>query len=247
MDFSGKVVIVTGGASGIGLETVKAFASAGASVVIADIAPGSEEITRELQQQGMPVIFCRTNVCSEADQQQLIETTLRHFSRLDIVFANAGIARDGAAEDLLFTDWQKTIDINLSGVFLSNKYAIRHWTGHHLPGVIVNCGSIHSFVGKRHVTAYAAAKGGVKLLTETLAADYAGKNIRVNAVCPGYIDTPLLTQLSTPQKEELIKLHPQGRLGRPEEVAAAVLFLASDQAGFINGASLLVDGGYTAQ
>lgn len=246
MDFSGKVVIVTGGASGIGLETVKAFASAGASVVIADIAPDSEEVTRELQQQGMSVIFCQTNVCSEADQQQLIDTTLRHFSGLDIVFANAGIACDGAAADLLFTDWQKTIDINLSGVFLSNKYALRYWTEHHLPGVIVNCGSIHSFVGKRHVTAYAAAKGGVKLLTETLAADYAGKNIRVNAVCPGYIDTPLLTQLSTPQKEELIKLHPQGRLGRPEEVAAAVLFLASDQAGFINGASLLVDGGYTA-
>ncbi|KFD22678.1 short-chain dehydrogenase [Tatumella ptyseos ATCC 33301] len=247
MDFSGKVVIVTGGASGIGLETVKAFASAGASVVIADIAPDSEQITRELQQQGMSVIFCQTNVCSEADQQQLIETTLRHFSGLDIVFANAGIARDGVAADLLFTDWQKTIDINLSGVFLSNKYALRHWTEHNLPGVIVNCGSIHSFVGKRHVTAYAAAKGGVKLLTETLAADYAGKNIRVNAVCPGYIDTPLLSKLSSTQKEELIKLHPQGRLGRPEEVAAAVLFLASDQAGFINGASLLVDGGYTAQ
>lgn len=247
MDFSGKVVIVTGGASGIGLETVKAFASAGASVVIADIAPDSEQITRELQQQGMSVIFCQTNVCSEADQQQLIETTLRHFSGLDIVFANAGIARDGVAADLLFTDWQRTIDINLSGVFLSNKYALRHWTEHNLPGVIVNCGSIHSFVGKRHVTAYAAAKGGVKLLTETLAADYAGKNIRVNAVCPGYIDTPLLSKLSSTQKEELIKLHPQGRLGRPEEVAAAVLFLASDQAGFINGASLLVDGGYTAQ
>ncbi|WP_276972682.1 SDR family NAD(P)-dependent oxidoreductase [Tatumella ptyseos] len=247
MDFSGKVVIVTGGASGIGLETVKAFASAGASVVIADIAPDSEQITRELQQQGMSVIFCQTNVCSEADQQQLIETTLRHFSGLDIVFANAGIARDGVAADLLFTDWQRTIDINLSGVFLSNKYALRHWMEHNLPGVIVNCGSIHSFVGKRHVTAYAAAKGGVKLLTETLAADYAGKNIRVNAVCPGYIDTPLLSKLSSTQKEELIKLHPQGRLGRPEEVAAAVLFLASDQAGFINGASLLVDGGYTAQ
>ena len=247
MEFTGKVVIVTGGASGIGLETVKSFGREGASVMIADIAADGENIARKLQQQGLNVRFRKTDVCSEQDQQALIIDTLNVFSRLDIVFANAGIAKDGAVEDLLFSDWQKTIDINLSGVFLSNKYAIQYWLAHQQVGIIINCGSIHSFVGKRHVTAYAAAKGGVKLLTETLAADYAGKNIRINAICPGYIDTPLLKKLTQEQKNDLIRLHPQGRLGRPEEVANAVLFLAGSGASFINGASLLVDGGYTAQ
>lgn len=247
MEFSGKVVIVTGGASGIGLQTVKAFARQGASVMIADIVADGETVAGTLQQQGLNVRFRKTDVCCEQDQQALISDTLNAFARLDIVFANAGIARDGAAEDLSFSDWQKTIDINLSGVFLSNKYAIQHWLHHQQAGIIVNCGSIHSFVGKRHVTAYAAAKGGVKLLTETLAADYARKNIRINAICPGYIDTPLLKQMTLEQKNDLIKLHPQGRLGRPEEVANAVLFLAGSGASFINGASLLVDGGYTAQ
>ena len=135
----------------------------------------------------------------------------------------------------------------MSGVYLSNKYAIEYWIAHKQPGVIINSGSIHSFVGKRGVTAYAAAKGGVKLLTQTLATDYAAQGIRVNAVCPGYIDTPLLNHLTTTAKEQLTKLHPLGRLGHPDEVANVVLFLASDKASFVNGTSLLVDGGYTAQ
>jgi NAD(P)-dependent dehydrogenase (short-subunit alcohol dehydrogenase family) len=247
MEFSGKVVIVTGGASGIGLETVRCFAEKGASVVIADIACEGEEVAESLKKQGLSVLFRKTDVCSDQDQQALINDTLAKFSRLDIVFANAGIARDAAADQLSFDDWQKTIDINLSGIFLSNKYAITHWLQKQQPGVIVNCGSIHSVVGKPSVTAYAAAKGGVRLLTKSLAADYAGKNIRINAVCPGYIDTPLLKKLSPEQKNALIKLHPQGRCGRPEEVARAVLFLAGAQASFIHGAALLVDGGYTAQ
>ena len=114
-------------------------------------------------------------------------------------------------------------------------------------GIVVNCGSIHSWVGKHGVTAYAASKGGVKLLTQTLAIDYASKGIRVNAVCPGYIDTPLLAELSDEVKKQLIMQHPIGRLGTAEEVASVVLFLAGDGASFVNGASILVDGGYVAQ
>lgn len=113
--------------------------------------------------------------------------------------------------------------------------------------MIVNCGSIHSWVGKHSVTAYAASKGGVKLLTQTLAIDYAAKGIRVNAVCPGYIDTPLLTHIGEEGKKALELLHPIGRLGKPEEVANVVSFLASDEASFVNGAAILVDGGYVAQ
>ncbi len=113
--------------------------------------------------------------------------------------------------------------------------------------MIVNCGSIHSHVGKSGVTAYAAAKGGVKLLTQTLAIEYGAQNIRVNAVCPGYIDTPLLKDIPDDKKRALVALHPIGRLGRAEEVASVVLFLASDESSFVTGASILVDGGYTAQ
>ncbi|RDK89972.1 SDR family NAD(P)-dependent oxidoreductase [Enterobacillus tribolii] len=247
MSFNGKVAIVTGGSSGIGLETVKAFAREGAKVIIADISERGQEATRVLQQEGFQVHFVKTDVTRQQDQEKLIEETLRQYGQLDILFANAGIARDDAIDRLSLENWQTTIDINLTGVFLSNQCAIRHWLTAGKKGIIVNCGSIHSFVGKQHVTAYAAAKGGVKLLTETLAADYAAKGIRVNAVCPGYIDTPLLSALTHEQKEALVKLHPQGRLGRPEEVANVVLFLAGDKASFVNGASVLVDGGYTAQ
>lgn len=161
-------------------------------------------------------------------------------------FANAGIANDGPVDVLGEDAWQRTIDINLTGVFLCDKYAAERMIAQG-GGVIVNCGSIHSHVGKGGVTAYAAAKGGVKLLTQTLAIDLAPKGIRVNAVCPGYIDTPLLAGLPPAVKEQLKALHPMGRLGRAEEVARTVLFLASDDASFVTGSSLLVDGGYTAQ
>ncbi|MEC0226487.1 SDR family NAD(P)-dependent oxidoreductase [Paenibacillus alba] len=130
--------------------------------------------------------------------------------------------------------------------FLCDKYAIKQMLAQGTGGSIVNCGSIHSHVGKASVTAYASAKGGVKLLTQSLGADYATKGIRINAVCPGYIDTPLIEGRSEEVTQHLIGLHPMGRLGRPEEVAKAVLFLASEDASFITGTSLLVDGGYTA-
>ncbi len=176
----------------------------------------------------------------------MVYETVARFGRIDVLFANAGIAHDSKIDELALEDWRKTIDINLSGVYLCDKYVIEHFLTTGTRGVIVNSGSIHSFVGKAGVTAYAAAKGGVKLLTQTLAADYAARGIRINAVCPGYIDTPLLGRMSPEQKKALAALHPQGRLGRPEEVVNAVMFLASDEASFVNGASVPVDGGYTA-
>lgn len=162
------------------------------------------------------------------------------------MFANAGIAKDGDIHELSFDKWKQTIDINLSGVFLSDKYAIEQMRKQGSGGVIVNTGSIHSHVGMPGLTAYSAAKGGVKLLTQTLAAKYTKDGIRVNAICPGYIDTPLISFAQGDYRQKLIDLHPIGRLGKPEEVAKAVLFLASDESSFVSGASLLVDGGYTS-
>jgi len=246
MRFDGKVAIVTGGASGIGEATVRAFVREGANVVIADYSEHGQQLANELASGTERALFVKTDVTDTKAVQALIAKTAEPYGRLDIMFANAGIAADGRIDELDETAWQKTIDINLTGVYLCDKYAIDQMRSQG-GGVIVNCGSIHSHVGKSGVTAYAAAKGGVKLLTQTLAIDYGAQNIRVNAVCPGYIDTPLLKDIPEDQKEALVALHPIGRLGRAEEVASVVLFLASDEASFVTGASILVDGGYTAQ
>lgn len=244
MRFKDKVVIVTGGASGIGEASVRAFAREGAKVVIADFADHGQALADELGAD--KALFIKIDVTDSEAVQAMIAQTVAQFGRLDVMFANAGIAADGPIDELEESAWQRTMDINLGGVYLCDKYAIQQFLKQG-GGVIVNCGSIHSHVGKRGVTAYAAAKGGVKLLTQTLGIEYGTKGIRVNAVCPGYIDTPLLSHIPDDAKEKLVALHPMGRLGRAEEVANAVLFLASNEASFVTGSSLMVDGGYTAQ
>lgn len=248
MRFTHKVVIVTGGASGIGAATATRFASEGAAVVIADLnEKDGNALVEKLTRAGHKALFCLTDVTDALQNQRLVERAVSHFGRLDVVFANAGIFADGPAHQLTVEKWRKTIDINLTSVFLINQAAIRFWLDKKQPGIVVNCGSIHSWVGKHGITAYAAAKGGVKLLTQTLAIDYAAHGIRVNAVCPGYIDTPLLVSFDKEARRALEQLHPIGRMGHPDEVASVVAFLASDDASFVNGAAVLVDGGYVAQ
>ncbi|GAB1533625.1 MULTISPECIES: SDR family NAD(P)-dependent oxidoreductase [Brevibacillus] len=243
----GKVAIVTGGASGIGETTVRLFAKEGAKVVIADFSPRGNELAEELNLAGFDALFVKTDVTKEAEVKNMVSATVVKYGKVDILFANAGIAKDAPGHLLSLDDWQRTIDINLTGVFLCDKYVIEQMLVQGTGGAIVNCGSIHSHAGKAGVTAYSSAKGGVKLLTQTLGLTYAKQGIRVNAVCPGYIDTPLIAGRNEALNEHLIGLHPMGRLGKPEEVANAVLFLASDDASFVTGTSLLVDGGYTAQ
>lgn len=248
MSFQDKVVIVTGGASGIGAATVEAFCKEGAKVVVADLSDSGENYCETLKQQGYQVAFFQINVADIEQNRQLIQFADTTFGGLDIVFANAGVATDtGPADQTSFEAWKLCVDVNLNSVFTLDKLAIEYWLAHNQPGIIVNCGSIHSWVGKSGLSGYSATKGAVKLLTQTLAIDYAAKGIRVNAVSPGYIDTPFLSKVPQEMKEALIKAHPIGRLGRAEEVADAVLFLASDKATFINGVALLVDGGYVAQ
>lgn len=247
MKLANKVAIVTGGASGIGETTVRLFAQEGAKVVIADFSPRGEQLAAELNEAGFEALFVKTDVTKEAEVKHMVHATVEKFGRVDVLFANAGIAKDTPAHQLSMEDWQRTIDINLTGVFLCDKYVIEQMLAQGTGGAIVNCGSIHSHAGKAGVTAYSSAKGGVKLLSQTLGITYAKQGIRVNAVCPGYIDTPLIAGRNEEMNEHLISLHPMGRLGKPEEVAKAVLFLASDDASFVTGTSLLVDGGYTAQ
>ncbi|KAF4326309.1 SDR family oxidoreductase [Paenibacillus sp. F6_3S_P_1C] len=246
MKLKDKVAIVTGGASGIGEATVRLFVQEGARVVIADFSDHGKELAAELNGEGHDTVFIKTDVTKEEDIKHMINETVEKYGKLDIMYANAGVADDDTADALSYDKWKRTIDINLSGVFLSDKYAIEQFLKQGNGGVIVNAGSIHSFVALPKTTAYASAKGGVKLLTQNLCTAYAKEGIRVNAVCPGYIETPLLKNVDEQSKQYLTSLHPQGRLGRPEEVAKAVLFLASDDASFVNGTTLLVDGGYTA-
>ncbi len=247
MKLLNKVAIVTGGASGIGEATVRLFAAEGATVIIADFSDRGTDISAELKAEGHRVSFIKTDVRDAEQVKKMVAECVNNFGAIDILYANAGIAADAPITELGVDTWKHTIDINLTGVFLFNKFVITQMLNQPLGGVIVNCGSIHSFAGKKGVTAYASAKGGVKLLTQSLALDYADKNIRVNAVCPGYIDTPLIKGRDAAITEALVALHPMGRLGTPEEVAKAVLFLASDDSSFVTGTTLLVDGGYTAQ
>ncbi|GGL48979.1 SDR family NAD(P)-dependent oxidoreductase [Sporolactobacillus putidus] len=249
MRFKDKVAIVTGGAGGIGAATVRAFVNEGAKVVIADFSERGKELSDELNADGFDTFFIKTDVTDEDQVKNLVDNTVRKYGKLDIMFANAGIAVDGSKSihELSYDKWKKTIDINLNGVFLSDKYAITQMRKQGTGGVVVNTGSIHSLAGREGWTAYTSSKGGVKLLTQTLGATYAREGIRVNAVGPGYIDTPLIaSETEGEAKKQLTALHPMGRLGKPEEVAKAVLFLASDDASFVAGSILITDGGYTA-
>lgn len=247
MKLSGKVAIITGGASGIGQATARLFAQEGAKVVIADFSEAGQEVADRLNEDGHRALYVKVDVTEEKDIQALVEQTVEEYGKLDIMFANAGVGNDDPADKLSLEKWQRTIDVNLTGVFLSDKYALIQMLKQGTGGAIVNTASIHGHAAKAGVTAYGSAKGGVVLLTQTLGIEYAKQGIRVNAVCPGYIDTPLLKALPPEAKQHLVGLHPIGRLGTAEEVAKTVLFLASDDASFVVGASLLVDGGYTAQ
>lgn len=246
MKLNGKVAIVTGGASGIGEFTVREMVNEGAYVIVADLNDDlGNKLVNDLNKNGKKSIYANVNVTIEEDIKGMIALAVKEFGRLDIIFNNAGIGALAPSEDLTYDDWKKVLSVNLDGVFLCAKHAIKAMKQSG-GGSIVNNASILGHVGQAATAAYTAAKAGVLNLTKTLAVEYAKENIRVNSVSPGYIDTPLLSQLDENMKNHLISLHPLGRLGRPEEIAKAVVFLASDDASFVTGTDLLVDGGYTA-
>lgn len=245
-NFDGKVAVVSGGASGIGAETVKLLVDGGAAVVISDIdLEKATAFAEELKNAGGKAAPFKANVANKEDSRAVVEFAKKTFGGLHYAFNNAGIV--GAEKyvgELSPEEWQKVIDINLNGVFYAMHYQIPAMIESG-GGAIVNTSSIAGLTGIENLSAYVASKHGVAGLTKSAAIEYGKQGIRINSVHPGYILTPLIAQWTdTDLKSQLEKLHPIGRLGEPKEVAEVVAFLLSDKASFISGSQIVVDGGY---
>ncbi|MGH9430143.1 MAG: glucose 1-dehydrogenase [Terriglobia bacterium] len=249
-ELQGKIVLITGASSGIGQAAALAFARRGAKLALGNRRmKEGEETARMAREAGAEVVFRRTDVTVASEVEALAQLAVSTFGRLDCAFNNAGIDGDIApTADCSEENWDKVMATNLKGVWLCMKHEIRAMLGHN--GVIVNNASAAGQVGMRSMPAYAASKGGVIQLTRTAALEYAKVGIRVNAVCPGFIRTPMVEgpMAVNPKFEEfMLKVEPMGRLGTPEEVAEAVVWLSSDAAAFITGHAMAVDGGILAQ
>ncbi len=247
--FAGKVAFVTGAANGIGRAAALAFAREGASVVVADISEqGNQETARMIEQAGGRALAVKCDVSRGHDVKAALEKTVETFGRLDFAFNNAGVEQPiTPAADLTEEEWDRIVNINLRGVFLCLKYEIPLMLRQG-GGAIVNTSSGAGVKGIAGQTAYCAAKFGIVGLTKAAALDYAKSNIRVNAVCPGIIETPMMDRFSggTPEgRERVIAQEPVGRMGKPEEIAAAVVWLCSDAAAFVVGHAMIIDGGQT--
>lgn len=248
-DFEGKVAIVTGAGSGIGEAVARELAARGGYVVVADVNhAAAERVAKALSTDGGTAKAIRTDVADATAVEAMVQFTVESFGGLDVAVNNAGVGGPLAPTGEYPLDgWRKVIDINLNGVFYGMRYEIAAMLARG-GGAIVNVASILGTVGTPNSPAYVTAKHGMVGLTKAAALEYATRNIRVNSVGPGYIETPLLTSvLDEATLRGIAALHPVGRLGTSEEVAALVVFLASDQASFITGSYHLVDGGYTAQ
>ena len=245
-DLKNKVAVVTGGASGIGLATVKAFAEKGAKAVIADfnVELGKAK-EAELKAEGLDVLFVKVDAGNEESVANLVSETVKHFGKIDVIVNNAGIGGMTDTHELTYEAYQKIIKVNQDGVFFGMKYAIREFlkTG---GGSIINTASILGSVGQEGAFAYAASKGAVNQMTKAGALEYAKRNIRVNAIAPGFIESGLVNKEALGEfYDGLVAKHPVGRLGNPEEIAHAIIFLAEND--FVTGTTVFVDGGYTAQ
>lgn len=245
-----KVALVTGGSSGIGRAAALAFAREGAKVVVADVqVAGGQETVRLIRDAGGEAVFVRTDVANPVEVQALVDQAVQRYGRLDYAFNNAGIEGTLApTAECSEENWNRTLEINLKGVWLCMRAEIAQMLKQG-GGAIVNTASVAGLVGFQNLPAYCASKGGVVQLTRTAALEYAKMGIRINAVCPGVIRTAMVERVTggNPQTEaQFVAMEPVGRMGTPEEVASAVVWLCSDAASFVTGHPMVVDGGLVA-
>ena len=242
--FNEKVAVITGGASGIGLATAKKLLGEGSNVVLVDWNQDVSDIAKSLSNN---CIGIRCDVSSDTDVQKCVKEVIEKFGHIDYLVANAGIGGGpNKAHEVSVDEWNKVIGVNQTGIFLMNKYVISEMlkTG---GGAIVNTSSMYGLVGTTMSFAYSASKGAINQMTRSLALTYARDNIRVNAIAPGYVDTPILASVPKEMKDAMANQLPVGRLGEDTEIANLICYLLSDNATFITGAIVPIDGGFTAQ
>ena len=249
MRLENKVAFISGGARGMGAVEAKLFAQEGAKVVIADVLDEEGRKTEaEINETGGECLFVRLDVTNEAEWHQAVAATVARFGKLDILINNAGIYRTHRVEETTSEEWDQVLDINAKGVFLGTKHAIpemRKAGG----GSIINISSVAGLVGSQESSAYNASKGAVRLLTKSTAIQYASEGIRANSIHPGTIETMMTAEFLSEeaQRQDRLNRTPLGRLGQPEDVAYGALYLASDEASFVTGSELVIDGGRTAE
>lgn len=245
-NFKDKAVLVTGGGAGIGEAAALAFARDGACVAVNSVSSSGEKTVEKMKEEGLKALFVQGDVSSPADAQGMVEKTAEAFGKIDVVVNCAGIVCGGNVEETELDTWRRTMEVNVTGTFLVCKYAMPYLK--QTKGVIVNISSLVAVKGIANRVAYSASKGAVLSLSKAMAADYIKDRVRVNCVCPGTVLSPSLQGRidaePDPAKamENYVSRQPLGRLGTPEEIAAAILFAASDEAGFLDGAVIQIDG-----
>ncbi|SDM92072.1 glucose 1-dehydrogenase [Sediminibacillus halophilus] len=248
-DLAGKTAIVTGSSKGIGQGIAVRFGREKMNVVVDYHTDpnGAEETVRLIKEHGGNAMAVEADVSREEGMRQLIDAAIQRFGAIQVMVNNAGFSNGCPSHELSLQDWRRVLEVNLTGAFLGSREAIKYMLDHDINGSVINISSVHQQIPKVHNVHYSTTKGGMKMMTETLALEYAGRGIRVNAIAPGTIETPAnpTEEKQGKEKEATLEKIPMNKIGKPEQIAAAAAWLVSEEAGYVTGTTLFVDGGMT--